>query len=104
MTGPAYYGRPILKAPVWKGEIGWYLFTGLCDGTYRIEYDANQTALTGVLSVIPGVGTDRAIDSNQNPDGFTVPMATPHAEQYNTANATIGPSTSSSASRTTSLL
>ena len=28
MTGPAYYGRPILKAPVWKGEIGWYLFTG----------------------------------------------------------------------------
>jgi formate-dependent nitrite reductase membrane component NrfD len=28
VTGPAYYGRPILKPPVWKREIGWYLFTG----------------------------------------------------------------------------
>ncbi|HSD03127.1 MAG TPA: NrfD/PsrC family molybdoenzyme membrane anchor subunit [Gaiellales bacterium] len=28
MTDPAYYGRPILKPPVWKREIGWYLFTG----------------------------------------------------------------------------
>lgn len=28
MTEPAYYGRPILKPPVWKREIGWYLFTG----------------------------------------------------------------------------
>jgi formate-dependent nitrite reductase membrane component NrfD len=28
VTEPAYYGRPILKAPVWKREIGWYLFTG----------------------------------------------------------------------------
>jgi hypothetical protein len=23
-----YYGRPILKPPIWKEEIGWYLFTG----------------------------------------------------------------------------
>ena len=23
-----YYGRPIIKPPVWKSEIGWYLFTG----------------------------------------------------------------------------
>jgi len=28
VTDPAYYGRPILKPPVWKREIGWYLFTG----------------------------------------------------------------------------
>ena len=28
VTGSAYYGRPILKPPVWKREIGWYLFTG----------------------------------------------------------------------------
>jgi hypothetical protein len=31
MTEPAYesyYGRPILKEPVWKKEIPWYLFTG----------------------------------------------------------------------------
>ena len=25
---PSYYGRPILKEPVWKPEIPWYLFTG----------------------------------------------------------------------------
>lgn len=24
----SYYGRPILKAPVWSEEIAWYLFTG----------------------------------------------------------------------------
>jgi formate-dependent nitrite reductase membrane component NrfD len=23
-----YYGRPIVKPPVWKQEVGWYLFTG----------------------------------------------------------------------------
>ena len=31
MTRPSqdsYYGRPILKEPVWKPEVGWYLFTG----------------------------------------------------------------------------
>jgi formate-dependent nitrite reductase membrane component NrfD len=28
VTDQAYYGRPILKPPVWKREIGWYLFTG----------------------------------------------------------------------------
>jgi len=24
----SYYGRPILKQPVWKPEVAWYLFTG----------------------------------------------------------------------------
>jgi hypothetical protein len=31
MTGAhteGYYGRPIVRPPVWKQEIGWYLFTG----------------------------------------------------------------------------
>jgi formate-dependent nitrite reductase membrane component NrfD len=31
MTEPrteSYYGHPIIKAPVWKHEIAWYLFTG----------------------------------------------------------------------------
>lgn len=29
MTAPdGYYGRPIIKPPVWKDEVGWYLFTG----------------------------------------------------------------------------
>ncbi len=26
--GRSYYGRPIIKAPVWKRDIAWYLFTG----------------------------------------------------------------------------
>jgi polysulfide reductase-like protein len=27
-TRDSYYGHPIIKPPVWKKEIGWYLFTG----------------------------------------------------------------------------
>ena len=36
MTEPeyrSYYGRPILKEPVWKPEIPWYFFTGGIGGT-----------------------------------------------------------------------
>ena len=28
----SYYGRPILKEPVWKPEVAWYLFTGGLSG------------------------------------------------------------------------
>ena len=28
MTTDSYYGRPIVKEPVWKPEVGFYLFTG----------------------------------------------------------------------------
>jgi len=28
MTEAGYYGKPIIKPPVWKREIAWYLFTG----------------------------------------------------------------------------
>jgi formate-dependent nitrite reductase membrane component NrfD len=28
MTADSYYGRPIVKEPVWKPEVGFYLFTG----------------------------------------------------------------------------
>ena len=28
MSERSYYGRPILKQPVWKAEVPWYLFTG----------------------------------------------------------------------------
>jgi polysulfide reductase-like protein len=27
-TRDSYYGQPVIKPPVWKKEIGWYLFTG----------------------------------------------------------------------------
>ena len=25
---PSYYGRPVIKEPVWRWEIPWYFFTG----------------------------------------------------------------------------
>ncbi len=27
-TMDSYYGRPIVKEPVWEPEIPWYMFTG----------------------------------------------------------------------------
>jgi Polysulphide reductase, NrfD len=32
----SYYGRPVLKEPVWKGEIPWYLFTGGLGGASSV--------------------------------------------------------------------
>jgi formate-dependent nitrite reductase membrane component NrfD len=32
----AYYGRPVLKEPVWKQEIPWYLFTGGLGGASAV--------------------------------------------------------------------
>ena len=32
----SYYGRPILKEPVWKAEIPWYLFTGGLGGASAV--------------------------------------------------------------------
>jgi formate-dependent nitrite reductase membrane component NrfD len=32
----SYYGRPVLKEPVWKGEIPWYLFTGGLGGASAV--------------------------------------------------------------------
>ena len=37
MTEPqSYYGRPVLKEPVWKSEIPWYLFTGGLGGASAV--------------------------------------------------------------------
>jgi polysulfide reductase-like protein len=47
MTAPhteGYYGRPIVKPPVWKKEIGWYLFTGgLAGGASTLALGARVT-------------------------------------------------------------
>jgi formate-dependent nitrite reductase membrane component NrfD len=32
----SYYGRPVLKEPVWEGEIPWYLFTGGLGGASAV--------------------------------------------------------------------
>jgi hypothetical protein len=32
----SYYGRPVLKEPVWKAEIPWYLFTGGLGGASAV--------------------------------------------------------------------
>jgi Polysulphide reductase, NrfD len=32
----SYYGRPIIKEPVWKGEIPWYFFTGGLGGASAV--------------------------------------------------------------------
>jgi formate-dependent nitrite reductase membrane component NrfD len=35
-TTRSYYGRPVLKEPVWKGEIPWYFFTGGLGGASSV--------------------------------------------------------------------
>jgi formate-dependent nitrite reductase membrane component NrfD len=32
----SYYGRPVLKEPVWKAEIPWYFFTGGLGGASAV--------------------------------------------------------------------
>jgi DMSO reductase anchor subunit len=64
MTEPeyrSYYGRPILKEPVWKPEIPWYFFTGGIGGTsaslafgarlagnHRLAHNAGLVALAAM--------------------------------------------------------
>ena len=44
-----YYGRPVLKPPVWKKEVPWYLFTGGLAGASSV------LAAAGRLSGRPGL-------------------------------------------------
>jgi hypothetical protein len=41
----SYYGRPIVKEPVWRGEIPWYLFTGGVAGGCSVLHGLSR--LTG---------------------------------------------------------
>jgi hypothetical protein len=45
----SYYGRPVIKPPVWKKEIPWYLFTGGLAGA------SSLLAAAGRLSGRPGL-------------------------------------------------
>lgn len=44
MSEAGYYGKPIIKPPVWKREIAWYLFTGgLAGGSSALALAARAT-------------------------------------------------------------
>ena len=44
-SGTSYYGRPIVKAPVWKHDIPAYLFTGgLAAGSSLLAAGADSPA------------------------------------------------------------
>lgn len=50
MSEQGYYGRPIIKPPVWQDEIAWYLFTGgLAGGSSALCLTASA-ARNGVLA------------------------------------------------------
>ncbi len=55
-----YYGRPIVKPPVWKDEIAWYLFTGgLAGGSSTLALAARLTGndrLARSASVLAAAG------------------------------------------------
>src|SRR5436309_89808 len=38
----SYYGRPVIKAPIWKPEVPWYFFTGgLAGASATLAYAAD---------------------------------------------------------------
>jgi hypothetical protein len=58
----SYYGRPVVKPPVWKPEIPWYLFSGgLGGGSAALAYAAGRSgndvlARRAWLAAMAGVG------------------------------------------------
>ena len=66
MTGHSYYGRPVLKQPVWKPAIAWYFFTGglagasstlalaaELAGNRRLARSARLASFTGIAASLP---------------------------------------------------
>src|SRR5258705_11635422 len=49
---PSYYGLPIVKPPVWTGEVPLYFFAGGAAGAERVSPPAAQTPLAPAF-VIP---------------------------------------------------
>jgi hypothetical protein len=50
MSEAGYYGKPIIKPPVWKREIAWYLFTGGLAGGSSVLALAARLSGTGRLA------------------------------------------------------
>jgi hypothetical protein len=59
------------------GQNGYYAFTGLCAGTYRVEVDP-ATLPAGVVASPALVGSDRGVDGNDTPS--IVSLATDQAK------------------------
>jgi formate-dependent nitrite reductase membrane component NrfD len=57
-----YYGTPVLHEPIWKSDIGWYLFTGGLAGASSVLAagaelaGARQVARTARLAALAGIG------------------------------------------------
>jgi hypothetical protein len=57
----SYYGRPILKEPVWRPEVPWYLFTGGLSGAASglaaaARFSGNELLARRALLVAAGAG------------------------------------------------
>ncbi len=46
----SYYGRPVIKPPIWKPEIGWYFFTGGLAGASSTLALAARLSRNGALA------------------------------------------------------
>ena len=63
----SYYGRPVIKPPVWKPEVPWYLFLGgLAGASATLAWTADATGNrrlgrnAGHAVTIIGVATDES--------------------------------------------
>jgi len=64
-------GGTILQTTV-TDSTGHYLFTGLSAGNYTVLVDTSSPALAGFVATMPLVGSDRTVDSNDNPSPVTL--------------------------------
>jgi len=58
----SYYGRPVVKPPVWTPEVPWYFFTGGLTGAaatlaLAAEWQRNEPLARGARAVAMGAGT-----------------------------------------------
>src|SRR5262249_23664482 len=70
VTAPSPINYPYLPYSPAGGTDGWYQFTGLCLGTYQVEFSTSQAALNGLTptTTLAGLGLNPTTDSNLNPD------------------------------------
>ena len=61
----SYYGRPVIKEPVWTWEIPAYLFTGGIGGASSVlSLVARVLPSGGTTEPLPGLEIDAAVDAN----------------------------------------
>ena len=63
MTADSYYGRPIVKEPVWKPQVAFYLFTGgIAGGSAVLHGLAKLASATPASSAAPAPAAARHIE------------------------------------------